>query len=443
MLFVYIDIDQARYLVKELQSSNPQISKYLEEQVIPIYEKVLKNIPPLSELERTKGLYAFTKEDYESGIGKVYNKMIYSTTADELDPSWKESGLLNKTLDWDGIQRQWFGERSRDQSIQSTNTAKVKDESPQEECNIGAPCSKKGTKCTKGQETCCGKTHHSFQCECLEMPTGLLQFNACLNTDACMFPPCCRAGAPTDQPPPSKDTCNHMGSPCNTGIEDDYCCFDLHNSGSGHSYCTKSGGKTDTNGVIVIDDLLTPTTLQLLRELLLKNTHWYQTKTPLEFGKYTGAYIDDGLNDPIFLELAKQLHQNLPRIMKGHHLRYLWAYKYDSEFESGIRLHADQAAVNVNMWLSEDDADLEEDGYGGGLVVFTTKPPSDWNFQDYNTDTDYVVETLLKPTNFANITVKVSSPLCVYTHEIENVLMMILHDAWLLKYEPPAGVVAG
>ena len=246
------------------------------------------------------------------------------------------------------------------------------------------------------------------------MPNGLLQFNACLNTDACMFPPCCRNGPPTDQPPPSKDTCDHMGSPCNTGIEDDYCCFDLH-SGSGHSYCTKSGGKTsDTNGVIVIDDLLTPKALKLLRELLLKNTHWYQTKTPLEFGKYVGAYIDDGLNDPIFLELAKQLHQSLPRIMKGHHLRYLWAYKYDSEFDSGINLHADQAAVNVNMWLSEDDADLEEDGYGGGLVVFTKKPPPDWEFQDYNTNTNYVVEKLLKPTNFANITIKVSL-LCVYT----------------------------
>ena len=68
------DIEQARYLVKELHSSNPHISKYLEEQVIPIYEKVLKNIPPLSQLERTKGLYAFTKEDYELGIGKVYTK---------------------------------------------------------------------------------------------------------------------------------------------------------------------------------------------------------------------------------------------------------------------------------------------------------------------------------------------------------------------------------
>jgi len=65
----------------------------------------------------------------------------------------------------------------------------------------------------------------------------------------------------------------------------------------------------------------------------------------------------------------------MPRIMKGHELKYMWAYKYDSEWESGIRLHADQAAVNVNLWVSLDGADLEVEGFGGGLVVFTAKPP--------------------------------------------------------------------
>ena len=96
---------------------------------------------------------------------------------------------------------------------------------------------------------------------------------------------------------------------------------------------------------------------------------------PLKFGKYVGSYIDDGLNDPIFLELAKQLHQAMPRVMKGHDLRYMWAYKYDSEWSSGINLHADQAAVNVNMWVSLNDSNLDESS--GGLVVYTTKPPGE------------------------------------------------------------------
>jgi hypothetical protein len=138
----------------------------------------------------------------------------------------------------------------------------------------------------------------------------------------------------------------------------------------------------------------------------LRNTHWFQTKTPLEFGKYVGSYIDDGLNDPIFLEIAKEMHTSMPRIMDGHDLRYMWAYKYDSEWESGINLHADMAAVNVNVWLSADGADLMEEGHGGGLVVFTARPPDDWTFESYNNaDTDHVIETLLRPTDFANVTV--------------------------------------
>jgi len=60
-------------------------------------------------------------------------------------------------------------------------------------------------------------------------------------------------------------------------------------------------------------------------------------------------------------------------------------------------------AVNVNIWLSLDGANLDEES--GGLVVYTTKPPASWDFDSYNTNTDAVVEQLLKPTNFANITV--------------------------------------
>eukprot|EP00521_Asterionellopsis_glacialis_P011540 CAMPEP_0195305666 /NCGR_PEP_ID=MMETSP0707-20130614/36704_1 /TAXON_ID=33640 /ORGANISM="Asterionellopsis glacialis, Strain CCMP134" /LENGTH=84 /DNA_ID=CAMNT_0040369843 /DNA_START=40 /DNA_END=290 /DNA_ORIENTATION=- len=81
---------------------------------------------------------------------------------------------------------------------------------------------------------------------------------------------------------------------------------------------------------------------------------------PLKFGGYVGAYIDDGLYDRILLKLAFELHKALPRIMKNHPLRYLWAYKYDSDF-TGINTHADQAAVNVNLWLTPDDANLDMD----------------------------------------------------------------------------------
>jgi hypothetical protein len=213
------DIQQVEYLVDILNDTDATTVEYLQKEVLPIYQRVLRNIPPLEELTLTKGLYAFSQDDYDAGISTVYNKALYGVTSDELYPSWREESLLNSRLDWEEVEHQWFGE----------------------------------------------------------------------------------------------------------------------NNSSSSEY------EHDASSVVVIDELLNDHTLDILRKLLLRNTHWYQTKTPLQFGKYVGAYIDDGLNDPIFLELAKALHDSLPRIMKGHDLRYLWAYKYDSEWSNGINLHADQA----------------------------------------------------------------------------------------------------
>lgn len=155
-------------------------------------------------------------------------------------------------------------------------------------------------------------------------------------------------------------------------------------------------------GVVVVDNILSEAALSRIRQLLLESTVWYQTKMPLRFGGYVGAYIDDGLHDKILLQLAFELHKALPRIMKGHPLKYLWAYKYDSGY-TGINTHADEAAVNVNLWLTPDEANLDPDS--GGLVIFTAKPPAHWDFTDYNTNTEKVVDELLRPTNFANVTV--------------------------------------
>lgn len=157
-------------------------------------------------------------------------------------------------------------------------------------------------------------------------------------------------------------------------------------------------------GVVVVDDILSDAALTRIRQLLMESTVWYQTKTPMRFGGYVGAYIDDGLHDKILLQLAFELHKVLPRIMGGHPLRYLWAYKYDSSY-TGINTHADEAAVNVNIWITPDDANLDLDT--GGLVIFTTKPPANWDFEDYNTNAEEnnFVKNLLESASFANVTV--------------------------------------
>lgn len=107
--------------------------------------------------------------------------------------------------------------------------------------------------------------------------------------------------------------------------------------------------------------------------------------------------------------LAFELRRALPRILKDHPPKYLWAYKYESSDDAadgedgGTNLHADMAAVNVNIWLTPDHANL--DRKSGGLVVYTVKPPEEWDVHRYNQDTEIVYDELIAPSGYANVTV--------------------------------------
>jgi hypothetical protein len=46
--------------------------------------------------------------------------------------------------------------------------------------------------------------------------------------------------------------------------------------------------------------------------------------------------------------------------------------------------HADQAKVNVNFWLTPEDANLDKSN--GGLLIYKQEPPEDWTFESYNHD---------------------------------------------------------
>ena len=101
---------------------------------------------------------------------------------------------------------------------------------------------------------------------------------------------------------------------------------------------------------VVIDDALTPAALDQIRSLLLESTVFYETKMPEQFGGYVGAIVEDGLHARALLELASALQRAMPETFRDRPLAYLWCYKYDSDY-GGIKVHADEAAVNVNVWL--------------------------------------------------------------------------------------------
>ena len=87
---------------------------------------------------------------------------------------------------------------------------------------------------------------------------------------------------------------------------------------------------------------------------------------------------------PVFSE---ELKTTFKGIFGDRLLQQAWAFKCDNS-QSGVKIHADFAAVNVNFWLSPESANL--DTKTGGLIVWDKPSPPDWHFQDYNTNEEKI-----------------------------------------------------
>ncbi|MDP9132189.1 MAG: tetratricopeptide repeat protein, partial [Nitrospirota bacterium] len=143
--------------------------------------------------------------------------------------------------------------------------------------------------------------------------------------------------------------------------------------------------------VTYIDGLLTDEALRRLRHFCWASTIW---KKDYENG-YIGAFLGDGFASALLLQIADELGRRLPRIFGEHRLTQAWAFKHDSA-RRGLNIHADAAAVNVNFWITPDEANLNPDS--GGLVVWDKEAPKEWDFKTYNSDKhrDRIYEWLTK-----------------------------------------------
>jgi Tfp pilus assembly protein PilF len=141
-------------------------------------------------------------------------------------------------------------------------------------------------------------------------------------------------------------------------------------------------------GITHVDDFLTPEALAGLRRFCVESTIWFDY---LYDGGYVGASLEGGFACALLAQIALELPRALPRIFGDRRLTHLWAYKYDSR-RSGIGEHADFAAVNVNFWITPDDANL--DPQSGGLVVWDKEAPADWDFEEFNRDPGRIREFL-------------------------------------------------
>jgi tetratricopeptide (TPR) repeat protein len=150
-------------------------------------------------------------------------------------------------------------------------------------------------------------------------------------------------------------------------------------------------------GLTYVDEFLSPDALKSLREYLLGSTIWYDF---FHEGGYIGAYLSEGLASPLVLQIAEDLRKKFPKIFKNHQLTQLWAYKYDSRASKknnsfkGINVHADFAAINVNFWITPKTANLDKSS--GGLVVYNSEAPLEWDFKIYNRNEEKILEEISK-----------------------------------------------
>ena len=173
-------------------------------------------------------------------------------------------------------------------------------------------------------------------------------------------------------------------------------------------------------GVLIVDDLFTPSALEIAYEACLRTPMWHEVKP---WG-YLGAYITSGMaiSHPVFMKIAKEFPKsfkpifdifkhkttsdvevqgdstNVHQSSSQTDLNMMWAYKYDNHARAdgtGIGIHADDARININIWLTPDDANLESQqsdeqssDSGGGLIIYNDMAAPGWSqhYEDRSTD---------------------------------------------------------
>ncbi|NQU71597.1 MAG: hypothetical protein HQ514_13670, partial [Rhodospirillales bacterium] len=99
---------------------------------------------------------------------------------------------------------------------------------------------------------------------------------------------------------------------------------------------------------------------------------------------FLASYLEDGLACPLMLQIVDELRAAFPHILGDLAFSQAWAFKGIAG-DLPIDLHADDAVVSVNFWITPEASNLDPDH--GGLLVCKTPPPGDWRMRDYQSDT--------------------------------------------------------
>jgi len=146
--------------------------------------------------------------------------------------------------------------------------------------------------------------------------------------------------------------------------------------------------KNSSPSLVVIDDFLSPEALDYLRKFCYESKVWHKTYQHA----YLGAFVDKGFVSKVHLKISEELKIHLSDVIQNDRLEQLWAFKYDSILGKGINIHADFARINLNFWITPDEYHLNKQN--GGLIVYSEPAPRDWDYFDYNINSEKIYEYL-------------------------------------------------
>ena len=141
--------------------------------------------------------------------------------------------------------------------------------------------------------------------------------------------------------------------------------------------CSLDASLQRAPAVAVVDDFLTPQALGVIQAFCMDSTVW---RRPYPRG-YIGAFPENGFCDPTLFKLVAELFDKIPGVFSKLRLTQWWCFVYDAEL-SGTDIHADDADLTVNLWITPDGANREPGG--GGIHIWNAIPPADWSFEQMN-----------------------------------------------------------
>ena len=127
--------------------------------------------------------------------------------------------------------------------------------------------------------------------------------------------------------------------------------------------------RTSRPQMVVVDSFLTQPALAKLREICAGSTMWRKIYP----AGYLGAAPEDGFAAPLLVQIVEETQAVFAPILASEPFRYLGAFKYDSEIAAGTNTHADNSNVNVNLYITDDDANLDPEN--GGMEIWDTAAP--------------------------------------------------------------------